>query len=326
ELETIDRAMLVADDDGRVQATSWRWSRLRVGVRADSDAAAVWLGGAATVDALARTHPPAALAIILDRRLRGALTPRAGLPVCTPQTSVLFTAGNGGLVLHEFAHQLEGDLVSRGWSRWGDALQSPPRLSEKLTLWDDPNRVGLRGFYPVDDEGRPGERRLLVRRGRVAGYLGDRRRGTGTPRMRPGHGRRASWREPPAPRAANLCLAAGDADAGAVRDERGRVLVVHDLEGGGTDPRSGEMTVRVNDGEWVEDGRLIAPVAGLDLEGNVLDLLGAVDRLCSDRRPDGGAATCRRQGSGVPIGFLTPSFRTRGLAAFGRLPASRETL
>ncbi|MFQ5720821.1 MAG: hypothetical protein ACE5IK_14885, partial [Acidobacteriota bacterium] len=71
ELETIDRVMLVADDDGRVQATSWKWSRLRVSVRADSDAAAVWLGGAAMVDALPRIHPPAALALILDRRLQG---------------------------------------------------------------------------------------------------------------------------------------------------------------------------------------------------------------------------------------------------------------
>ena len=313
DLEQTDRVTLVADETGATSTSRWSWTRLKVVARSAEGVAAHWLGGAPDIGALRRRHSSAALAVCLDRRLRGALVERSALPVCDPSTPVLFAAGNGGIVLHEFAHQLEGDLISRGWSPWGDALQTEPSLARLLTIWDDPNRPALRGSYQVDDEGRRGERRLLVRHGRVLGHLGDRQRAETDAQFRPGHGRRCSWREPPLPRASNLCLAAGDSDRRAVREERGMQLMIHDLESGATDPRSGEMTLRVNDGEWLRDGRTVARVAGLDLEGNVLDLLGRVDRVCSDRQADDGAATCRRQGSGVPIGFFTPTFRTRGL-------------
>ena len=45
-----------------------------------------------------------------------------------------------------------------------------------------------------------------------------------------------------------------------------------------------------------------------------------VDRVCRDRAPDSGAATCSREGVGVPIGFFSPSFRARGLWQIGRRP------
>lgn len=313
ELEQTDRVTLVADEAGATCTTRWSWTRLKVVARTADRVTAHWLGGAPDIDALHRRHTAATLAVCLDRRLRGVLVKREALPVCEPSTPVLFAAGNGGIVLHEFAHQLEGDLIARGWSRWRDSVQAEPPLARSLTLWDDPNRPALRGSYHVDDEGRRGERRLLVRHGRVLGHLGDRQRAEADAQCRPGHGRRCSWREPPLPRASNLCLAAGDRDAHAVREERGVQLLIHALESGATDPRSGEMTLRVHDGEWLRDGRTVAYVAGLDLEGNVLELLGRVDRVCSDRQADDGAATCRRQGSGVPIGFYTPTFRSRGL-------------
>ena len=313
DLERTDRITLVADESGSTGIARWGWTRLRVVAHTEGGVTASWLGGAPDLEVLRRTHTPQRLAIRIDRRLRGALVSRDALPVCEPATPVLFAAGNGGIVLHEFTHQLEGDLVTRGWSLWDDALQPNLSPAKLLTVWDDPNRPGLRGSYTVDDEGRAGERRLLVRRGKVLGRLGDRQRAEIDAKIRPGHGRRCSWREPPLPRASNLCLAAGDSDPRAVREERGLQLLIHDLEEGATDPRSGEMTLRVSEGEWLRNGRCLAPVSGLDLEGNVLDLLARVDRVCTDRQADSGAATCRRQGRGVPIGFFTPSFRARGL-------------
>jgi TldD protein len=314
--ETVRRTW-VAAETGAPRAHTWRWLRLRIEVRGAAGATALWAGGAADGAGLRRIWPANRLAGSLARRLEGMAAPAGGLPRCGPETAILFAAGNGALVLHEMTHGLEADALLARWSPWGDEGGS---VSPLLTVWDDPTRTGLRGSYAHDDEGSPGERELLVRRGRVAGCLGDRLRSEASTAIRPGHGRRAFWQEWPAPRAANLCLAAGCDYRETVQGERGLLLVVHDLEAGGTDPRSGALSLMVSDGEWLDSGRRIGPVSGITLAGNVVDLLSRVDRVCRDRAPDSGAATCSREGVGVPIGFFSPSFRARGLWQIGRRP------
>jgi TldD protein len=314
--ETVRRTWVVPET-GISRAATWRWLRLRVEARGATGAAARWAGGAADGAGLRRTWPANRLARSLARRLEGAAAPLGGLPHCRPETAILFAAGNGALVLHEMTHGLEADALLARWSPWGDEGGS---VSPLLTVWDDPTRTGLRGSYTHDDEGSPGERELLVRRGRVAGCLGDRLRAEAGAAIRPGHGRRAFWQEWPAPRAANLCLAAGSDYRETVLGEKGLLLAIHDLEAGGTDPRSGALSLAVSDGEWLDSGQPIGPVSGITLAGNVVDLLSRVDRVCRDRAPDSGAATCNRDGDGVPIGFLSPSFRARGLWQIGERP------
>jgi TldD protein len=314
--ETVRRTWVVAET-GAPRAETWRWMRLRIEVRDATGAAALWAGGAADGAGLRRSWPANRLTGSLARRLEGVATPAASVPRCGPETAILFAAGNGALVLHEMTHGLEADALLARWSPWGDEGGS---LSPLLTVWDDPTRTGLRGSYTHDDEGSPGERELLVRRGRVAGCLGDRLRSEASSAIRPGHGRRAFWQEWPVPRAANLCLAAGSDHRETVQGERGLLLVIHDLEAGGTDPRSGALSLVVSDGEWLDSGQPVGPVSGITLAGNVVDLLSRVDRVCRDRAPDSGAATCSREGVGVPIGFFSPSFRASGLWQIGRRP------
>jgi predicted Zn-dependent protease len=94
-------------------------------------------------------------------------------------------------------------------------------------------------------------------------------------------------------------------------------LWVHDLQAGATDPRSGDLSVVVSDGQWLEPGRPPVPVTGLTLVGNIVELLQRVDRVCGDRAADSGAAVCGREDAGVPIGLLAPTFRTAGLRELG---------
>jgi TldD protein len=224
---------------------------------------------------------------------------------------VVFAPGNGAILLHELIHGLEADQQARGWSFW------PPgeggELSPLLTLWDDPTRPGLRGSFHCDDEGRPARRRLLVRQGRIVGSLGDRRHAGGVAGAEDGHGRRSSRHHAPRPRSANLYMAAGDMPTSAMSVVPRPVLLVHDLETGATDPRSGHVCLRVSDGEWFKDGQPLGPVSGLSLQGWLPDVLARVDRVADERAADSGAATCGRDGEGVPIGFMTPAFRTYGL-------------
>lgn len=309
-LEDRARVTLVADDDDRLATTAFRWLRLQVRAAGEEGGAAAWSGGAANLAGLARAWPVEQLAGVVQRRLRGSRVPVAGRPRCDPETPVIFAAGQGGLLLHELAHGLEADQAARDWSAWTEGGAS---LSPLLTLWDDPSRLGLRGSYPTDDEGRPARRRLLVRQGKILGRLGDRRHAAGVAGAEDGHGRRASRHDAPRPRSANLCMAAGDLPTAALSVVPRPVLWVHDLEAGATDPRSAHVHLRVSDGEWLQDGRSLGPVSGITLEGWLPEILAGIDRVSAERRPDSGATTCGRDGEGVPIGFLTPAFRTRGL-------------
>jgi TldD protein len=308
-LEDRGRVTLVADDEDHLATGAFRWLRLQVRGGGDMGVAG-WSGGAADLAALARAWPAEQLAGVMQRRLLGSRIPAAGRPRCDADTPVIFAAGNGALLLHELTHGLEADQVARGWSAWSEAGET---VSPLVTLWDDPSRPGLRGTYETDDEGRRARRRLLIRQGRILGRLGDRRHSGSVAGAEDGHGRRSSRHHAPRPRSANLCMAAGDMPTAALSVVARPVLWVHDLEAGATDPRSAHVHLRVSDGEWLEDGRSLGPVSGISLEGWLPEILSGIDRVGTERRSDNGAATCGRDGEGVPVGFLTPAFRTRGL-------------
>ena len=108
-------------------------------------------------------------------------------------------------------------------------------------------------------------------------------------------------------------MSAGDMPTSAMAVVPRPVLWIHDVATGSTDPASGHVCLRVSDGEWMEDGRSLGPVSGLSLHGWLPDILAAIDRTGRERVADSGATTCGREGEGVPIGFLTPAFRTCGL-------------
>jgi predicted Zn-dependent protease len=306
DLEDRARVALTLPDDGPPRLTPFRWLRLQVAGRGEGGRAR-WSGGAPDLATLARTITGESLAAPLARRWQGS---RTGTPArCGPATPVVLGAGNGALLLHEMAHTLEADALP------GETVEVWSRL---LTIWDDPARPGMRGSFRHDDEGRAAGRRLLVRQGRVAGRLGDRRHAGGA--AGEGHGRRASRHHPPRPRAGNLCLAAGESSTAGLAGGREPVLWIHDIEAAAVDARSGHLWLRVSDGEWLHDGRPQAPVAGLLLEGDLATVLAAVDRVGRERAADSGGLTCSRDGEGVPIGLLAPAFRTRGL----RQPAAGE--
>lgn len=308
-LEDRARVTLVADERSRLAGESYRWLRLRISGRGE-DGLAAWSGGAGDLATLSRAWPVARLAGLLRRRWQGSRVPPGSRPRCTADTPVVFAAGNGALLLHEMMHGLEADQQARGWSFWP---AEGGQVSSLLTIWDDPTRSGLRGSYRHDDEGRPARRRLLVRQGRIVGSLGDRRHSDAVAGVEDGHGRRSSRHHPPRPRSANLYMAAGDMPTAAMSVVPRPVLWIHDLETGATDPRTGHVCLRVSDGEWFQDGRALGPVSGLSLQGWLPDILARIDRVGDERAADSGAATCGRDGEGVPIGFMTPAFRTCGL-------------
>jgi TldD protein len=70
--------------------------------------------------------------------------------------------------------------------------------------------AGGRGSINVDDEGNPGERKVLIENGVLKGYLYDHLNAKLTGQRSTGSGRRQSFRHAPLPRMTNTYLAPGD--------------------------------------------------------------------------------------------------------------------
>src|SRR5437764_431040 len=116
-----------------------------------------------------------------------------------PQTVVL-APGWSGILLHEaVGHGLEADFIRKGTSLFAGKLGEKV-ASELVTVIDDGTVSGGRGSINVDDEGNPGERKVLIENGVLKGYLYDHLNAKLTGQRSTGSGRRQSFRYAPMPR------------------------------------------------------------------------------------------------------------------------------
>ncbi|MDE2573659.1 MAG: metalloprotease TldD, partial [bacterium] len=86
---------------------------------------------------------------------------------------VVVGPGGGGVLLHEaVGHGLESDFNRQGVSFYSGRIGERV-ASEMVTIYDDGNLPGERGSIAVDDEGTPGQHKVLVERGILRGYMQD---------------------------------------------------------------------------------------------------------------------------------------------------------
>ena len=90
------------------------------------------------------------------------------------EIEVVVGAGGGGVLLHEaVGHGLESDFNRRGTSLYSGRVGERV-ASELVTIYDDGNLPEERGSVNVDDEGTPGQHKVLVENGVLRGYMQDR--------------------------------------------------------------------------------------------------------------------------------------------------------
>lgn len=164
--------------------------------------------------------------------------------------------------------------------------------SPAVTLADDPRLPGAYGSCPVDGEGFPTRRTVLIEGGRLAGFLHDAYSAAKTGAGTPGNTVREGCASPPKIAPMNLVLEPGDLDAGALVERAGEGLWISEVMGLHTaDPISGDFSLG-GSGRLIERGRLGPPVDRLAFAGNLLELLASVEAVGSDLRlfPEGGGA------------------------------------
>ncbi|MBK6917096.1 MAG: metalloprotease TldD [Deltaproteobacteria bacterium] len=230
---------------------------------------------------------------------------------------VVLAAGDSGILLHEaVGHGLEADFNRKRTSNYTD------RIGERVaapgvTVVDDPTLPGSRGSINVDDEGQTGESIMLIEDGILRGYMQDRISARFFALDHAGSGRRESFRDVPMPRMTNTLMRAGTDDPEDIVRSVQRGIFASKFSGGQVNISNGDFVFSLTEGYLIEDGRLTAPLKGVNLIGNGPEALTTVSMIGHDFQLSDGMWTCGKDGQSVPVGVGMPTVKLDSLTVGG---------
>jgi PmbA protein len=187
------------------------------------------------------------------------------------------------------AHSFLAEQVQKGKSslkgKKGEKFFSP-----FLSLIDDGLYPQGISTSPIDGEGMPSQRTLLVDQGEVSGYLYDRywanreNISSGSPVASTGNSRRLGIKFPPVLGISNLFFEPGRVPFSMLVKDLHQGIVVEEVMGLHTvDPISGDFSLGCS-GDWIERGEKVHPVKSIAIAGNLFDMFRKVIRIGEDLR------------------------------------------
>lgn len=244
-----------------------------------------------------------------------AITMLDARPAPVGAMPVVLANGFGGTLFHEACgHGLEADAIAKGASiyagKMGEVVAAP-----LVSAYDDGSLRNSWGSQAFDDEGVPTQKTLVIRDGRLTGYLYDRLRAREADAAPTGNGRRQSFRHIPIPRMTTTYIAAGDATPEDIIAATPRGFYAKSLAGGQVEPASGAFVFGVAEGYLIEDGRITSPLRGATLVGNGIDILMRIDMIAGDFEVKTGI--CGKDGQGVPVGTGQATLRIAEMTVGG---------
>ncbi len=262
---------------------------------------------AAQRDAMSHGREAARIAIaMLDARD----APAGELPV-------VLGPGDSGILLHEaVGHGLEADFNRKETSNYTGQIGKVV-ASTLCTVVDDGTIVNSRGAINVDDEGYAGQNNMLIENGILVGYMHDRLSAKHFGVKPSGNGRRESFRSMPLPRMTNTSLLGGKDNPDDIIKSVKRGIYAKRFSGGQVNISNGDFVFSLSESYLIEDGKLTAPLKGVNLIGNGPDVLRRVDMLGSDFELSDGIWTCGKDGQSVPVNVGTPTVRLSSITVGG---------
>lgn len=233
------------------------------------------------------------------------------------EMEVVLAPGYSGILVHEaVGHGLEADFNRKGTSNYtgrvGQSVASP-----LCTVVDDATLRHGRGSINIDDEGHVPTSATLIHNGVLQGYLHDRQSAAFFGVEPTGNGRRESFRKPPMPRMTNTLLLPGeDAPEDIVRSVK-KGIYAKKFRGGEVDISNGDFVFGVTEGYLIEDGKLTAPITGVNLMGNGPEAMRNIAMLGHDLEVSDGTGSCGKEDQSVPVGVGCPTIKVNVLTVGG---------
>ena len=230
---------------------------------------------------------------------------------------VVLAPGDSGILLHEaVGHGLEADFNRKKTSNYTDQIGQTV-ASELCTVVDDARLSGSRGSIDVDDEGNVPEAITLIEKGVLRGYMQDRQSAEHFHAPASGNGRRESFRSHPMPRMTNTLLCAGAHDPEEIVKSVERGVFAAKFGGGQVDISNGDFVFSLTEGYLIENGKITAPLKGVNLIGNGPEVMRKVTMLGRDMELSDGIWTCGKDGQSVPVGVACPTIKIAGMTVGG---------
>jgi TldD protein len=241
----------------------------------------------------------------------GAVEAKAG------QQTVVLAPGWSGILLHEaVGHGLEADFIRKKTSAFAGLLGQKV-ASDRVTVIDDGTVANSRGSLNVDDEGNPGERKVLIENGKLVGYMYDSLNAKLMGQKSTGSGRRENFKSLPLPRMTNTYLAPGDDAPEDIIKSVNKGLYCANFGGGQVDITNGNFVFEIAEAYEIDNGKLGRPVKGATLIGVGPEALKHVSRVGCDPMQDPGMGTCGKDGQSVPVGVGLPTLRIDNMTVGG---------
>lgn len=246
-----------------------------------------------------------------------AITMLDARPAPAGQLEVVLAPGDSGILLHEaVGHGLEADFNRKGTSNYSGQLGQLV-ASELCTVVDDATLTQGRGSLNVDDEGLEPGRTVLIENGILRGYMQDRLSARLLNSQSTGNGRRESFACVPMPRMTNTILLAGQHDPEEIIGSVKRGIYAKAFGGGQVDIANGDFVFNLTESYLIEDGRISAPLKGVNLIGNGPETLREVVMLGTDIKVSDGIWTCGKDGQSVPVGVGCPTVKISRITVGG---------
>ncbi len=241
----------------------------------------------------------------------------SAVPAPAGEMEMIVGAGGGGVLLHEaVGHGLESDFNRRGTSLYSGRVGERV-ASELVTIYDDGNLQEERGTVNVDDEGVPGQHKVLVQNGVLLGYMQDRLNARLMGVESTGSGRRQSFRFVPQPRMCNTYMPGGESSVEEIVATTQRGIYAKSFAGGQVEIAKGDFVFMVGEGYLVENGKITTPVRNATIIGNGPDAMMKVVAVGNDARLARRHYTCGKGGQYVPVGVGMPTVKIASITVGG---------
>lgn len=248
---------------------------------------------------------------------RHALSKLPARPAPSGEMPVVIAAGGGAVLFHEACgHPLEADAIERGASVFCGKVGERV-AAEFVTLVDDGSMANMWGHIPVDDEGNPGRRNVLIDKGILTDYMWDRIRSRNANRESSGNGRRQTYRHLPIVRMTNTFLENGPEDPDEIVRQTDRGVYVAKLGGGQVNPATGDFVFGMTEAYMIENGQITHPLRQANLIGNGAEVLKRIDAVANDFAMSPGGGMCGKAGQSAPVGMGQPTLRVSSMTIGG---------
>ena len=227
------------------------------------------------------------------------------------EMTVIMDSRVSGTFAHEvFGHAAEADNVLRAKS-FLYGLVGKKIGSEEVSIIDDATIPQAHGSYFYDDEGVPAQRKILLDKGILKGYMHSRETAAEMNVNSTGNGRAQDYARRVYVRMSNTFIAQGDWSFEEMVEDVKHGIYVEGVSGGMEDPIGGGFQVNALRARLIEKGEFTKLLKAVSISGRALEILNNIDAVGKELLLEPGTCGKGYAGDTVPVTTGGPPVRVK---------------